>query len=373
MDVIVRRGRRPATGRRTLVRWGALAVGALVVAGAWVWVAREPGASGTAPRPSPPAAHAGAVASKPPTQTTTDGTASGVTGDVTLGVYAGPGQLAAAESLDHRLHGHVAYALDFLADSSWSTITQPAWLVADWRGGPFRMVLAVPMLPASGATLAEGASGRFDAEYTLLAARLVADGLGTAVLMIGCQPDDKGQPWYVGTEATAAAYVRYWDAIRNSMAAVPGAHFVFEWDVGGGGTSPLSPAAMYPGDAAVDVVATDAFDILPKTAPTSTRWQFLLQRRYGPSWVSTFAAAHHKPMAIAMWGEAPLEAGGAGDDPGFVRAFLAWASTAHLRMCVLWDYSSWAVTGGGFPAADAALLRAFAPPASGPTLGAGGS
>lgn len=364
MDVILRGGRRPSTRRRGILRWAALALGTLVVAGTWAWVSVEPGAPATpgTTGPRPPAAHAGAAGTKTTVHKAAD--------PVPLGVYAGPGARAASIAVDRQLDGRVRYALDFLAETSWATITQPAWLAAAWRGSSFRMILGVPMLPASGATLAEGAAGAFDGEYALLARRLVADGFGTAVLMIGWQPDDKGYPWYVASVATAGDYVRYWDRIRTTMAAVPGAHFTYEWDAGDGATSPVSPAAMYPGNAAVDVVATDAFDHLDTPAPDATRWQALLGQRDGPAWTAAFAAAHGKPLAIAMWGEMPVRVGGGGDDPAFVRALLSWASATGVRMCVLWDYGSWTLTGGAFPAAEAALVGIVdAPPAPAPSGG----
>lgn len=349
------RSRRRSRRRARFAAWASLAVLGLVAAGAWLWVLTMPPAS-VAPAPQPRAAHAGSTVS--------DQQPREVAGDVPIGVYAGPAARTAAVTADSELQGHVEYALDFLAGTTWETISQPGWFAAAWRGTPFRLVLGVPMLPHRGATLAEGAAGDFDGQYTLLARRLVADGLASAVLMIGWQPDDSAESWYVATDAAARDYVRYWDRIRAAMAAVPGAHFLYEWDAGDGRTSPLSPAVMYPGNASVDLVATDAFEHTPAAGPGGARWQDVLEETYGPAWMASFAAAHHKPMAIAMWGEMPAKTGGAGDDPRFVRGLLSWAASAGVRMCVLWDYGSRALTGGRYPAA-AAALRNGVDPASG--------
>jgi hypothetical protein len=340
--------------RRRFAAWAGLSASVLVAAGAWLWVLAMPAAPGGAGPGARAGAHVGATVSE---QSATHATSA-----VPLGVYAGPGASTAVAAVDRELQGHVEYALDFLAATSWATITQPGWLATAWHGASLRIVLGVPMLPLRGATLAQGAAGAFDAEFSLLARRLVADGLGTAVLMVGWQPDDEGQSWYVGTEAAARDYVRYWDRIHKAMAAVPGARFRYEWDAGDGGTSPLSPAAMYPGNAAVDLVATDAFDHVATVRPVVTRWQAVADERYGPAWMASFAAAEHKPMAIAMWGEMPVRSGGDGDDPRFVRSLLSWAASAGVTMCVLWDYGSSALTGGGYPAADTALAAAVAQP-----------
>jgi len=273
-----------------------------------------------------------------------------------LGVYAGAGAAAGAENVDRLVDGKVTYALDFLSEASWTSIDDPNWLAAQWKGSPFKLVIGVPMMPASGASLAQGATGAYDAQFLLLAQRLVADGLSDAVLMIGWQPEDQGQPWDVGSATQAAEYVRYWDEIHTTMAAVPGASFVYEWDAGDGGYHSVSPSSMYPGNAAVDVVATDAFDLVPVGTPAATQWPVVLNERYGPAWMESFAVAHDKPMALAMWGVVPLADGGGGDDPTFISRLLAWASSRGTQMCVLWDEGSWALTGEDFPAAKARLV-----------------
>lgn len=280
---------------------------------------------------------------------------------VATGVYAGPGAVAAAVAADQRLGDGLQYALDFLSGSSWATITEPTWLAAQWRGGPFDLVLGVPMLPSSGATLAQGAAGTYDGEYSLLAQRLVQDGLGSAVLMIGWDPASSSQPWYAGTPAAARDYVRYWDDIRQVMAAVPGAGFTYEWVVGGD-TSPVSPAAMYPGSAAVDLVGAVVFDRLPAKAAVGTRWLAVLGQPGGPAWAASFARAAGRPLAVAMWGVVPAGTGGGGDDGQFVTKLLAWEGAQHVRMSILWDYGSWALTGGTFPVAEAAFANAVVSP-----------
>lgn len=274
-----------------------------------------------------------------------------------LGVYAGAGAAAAAENVDQLLDGKVTYALDFLSEASWTSINDPNWLAARWKGSPFKLIIGVPMMPGSGASLAQGATGAYDAQFALLAQRLVDDGLGNAILMIGWQPDDQGQPWDVTSAAEAAEYVRYWDSIHATMSAVSGASFVYEWDAGDGGYHSVSPSSIYPGNAAVDVVATDAFDLVPAGTPAATQWPVVLNERYGPAWMASFASAHDKPMALAMWGAVPAVDRGGGDDPTFISQLLAWASRSGTQMCVLWDDGSWALTAGDFPAARARLAE----------------
>lgn len=327
------------------------------------------GSGGSHSSPTVPATAPAAPAATPAAPTTTPTTSPSLAG-VPLGIYAGPGAAAGAEAVDDALGGRISYAMDFLPQTSWTALTDPTWLAASWAGSPFDLVLGVPMLPDRGATLAQGAAGAYDAEFTLLAQRLVAAGLGGADLLVGWQPDDGGTPWYVDSAAAAGWYVQYWDRIAAAMKAVPGASFVFEWDPGDSGSSPVRPAAMYPGNGAVDVVGTDAFDTMPHTLSQTKQWADVLDRTGGPTWAAVFAAQHHRLLAVAMWGVVPTSAGGGGDAPAFVSGVLDWAAGQGVAMCVLWDYGSWAISGGSFPSAYSSLVAAVGP---GANAGSGGS
>jgi hypothetical protein len=321
--------------------------------------ARRTGAA----RPDGSAARSSGSPGSTATSTPATSTATSTPSAPPLGVYAGPGAAAAVGAVDGQLAGRVTDAFDFLPYGTWTTLTDPSWLADDWRGSSFDLILGVPMLPTAGGTLAEGSAGQFDGQFAVLAERLVADGLGGTTLLVGWQPDDPGTPWSVRSAAEAADYVAFWDRIESTMATAVGAHFVFEWDAGDAHTSPVQPTATYPGDAAVGVVATDAFDTGYANLPATEQWTALLEQPYGPAWTAEFADTHHKPMALAMWGAVPVAAGGGGDNPTFAVQLLRWAASAHLVDSVLWDYGDWATMSGDFPATAAAIERWFAPAA----------
>src|ERR1039458_10040105 len=75
------------------------------------------------------------------------------------GVYTGGGNSSGYTSFSNWLGLRPHYALDFLTDSNWSTIDTPTWVTGQWANSDAKLVLSVPMLPASGATLAQGATG----------------------------------------------------------------------------------------------------------------------------------------------------------------------------------------------------------------------
>jgi hypothetical protein len=274
-----------------------------------------------------------------------------------FGVYAGPGAVASAQAFDVQKGGPVPYALDFFDSSNWTSISDPQWTIQHWRGSPFHMIFGVPMLPDAGASLATGATGAYDPNFVTLATELVAAGEGNAVLMIGWDPLQTGTSWHVTGSADATAYIEYWRHIVGSMRAVPGAKFQFEWNGGTPGGS-LTASAVYPGNSYVNLIAIDVFDRL-RTPVTGSRWETISTTTNGPDWFFGFAAEHHKPLVIGEWGLVPAATpGGGGDDVHFVRGFMAWCQAHHIALIVTWDYGTWALTSGSFPASERALSAA---------------
>jgi hypothetical protein len=272
---------------------------------------------------------------------------------VPLGVYAGAGSPAAATVFQADAGTPVPYALDFFDDASWTTISDPSWFLQRWAGANFQMIFGVPMLPKNGGSLAAGARGDYNALFATLARILIDNGQASAVLMPGWDPEDSTLPWSVTTTQRAEDYVAEFNQIVATMRAVPGANFQFAWDASNS-PDPVAPSALYPGDAVVNVVATDAFDL--GIGPANQRFAEIARVPYGLNWFASFATHHDKPLMIAKWGVAPTADLGGGDDPGFVQNLLSWSAENHVFAAVTWDYGSWAITGGAFPR-SASILR----------------
>ena len=340
---------RQLLGTLTLLVAMGVAVGLLVLVVSENAV-RAPGVSATAPGP---AIKSKTAVPKAATPKSTTPTTKPVGQTVPLGVYTGPGSPVAATAFSADAGAPVPYAFDYLDGSSWQRLADPIWFVQRWTGSGFRMIWGVPMLPTTGATLAAGAAGQYDAYFSQLAYTLVNNGQASSVIMLGWDPEAPTLPWAATTPGAAAEYVSYWRQIVTSMRSVPGEQFQFAWDSAPGSDQVLPPA-LYPGDAYVDIVATDAFD--EGATATGSGWSSFAQAPYGPDWFSAFSDRHHKPFMIAKWGVVPTVQSGGGDNPAFVSQFLRWADGEHLFTAVTWDYGSWAVTGGGFPRA-AAMLR----------------
>ena len=325
-----------------LVLSAALVIVLLLMALDWA----TPGATGTAAPPKHPAKTV-------PPKSTTPKSPKPLAAAVPLGVYAGAGSPAAATVFAADTGTTVHYALDYFDDTNWSTISDPSWFLGRWAGTRFQMIFGVPMLPKTGASLAAGARGDYNGLFATLAKVLIDNGQASAILMPGWDPEDTSYPWGVSTTTEAEQYVAEFNQIVATMRAVPGAQFQFVWDASNS-SNKVSPSAVYPGDAVVNVIATGSFDI--GTGPAGQRWSEVAQSPYGVNWFDDFAVRHDKPFMIAEWGLAPTSAEGAGDDPLFVQDLLTWASQRHVFAAVTWDYGTWAITGGAFPR-SAALLR----------------
>lgn len=273
---------------------------------------------------------------------------------VPLGVYAGPGQLQVARTFERSVADPVAYAFDYFDASSWETIANPSWALTNWAGSTMQMMWAVPMLPTAGASLAVGASGAYNATFVHLAGVLIAAGQAHSTLVLGWEPEQQSNPWWVSTPTQAAGYVAYWRQIVQAMRTVPGASFRFEWDVTH--QNAIAPSDLYPGNGFVDIIGSSVVDSVSGVVPTADRWATIVAEPFGLSWFSSFAALHGKRLAITnLYMSSDTAAGGGGDDPRFLNDLLQWASANHLLVVVVWDEGAGGISGGEFPASLGAL------------------
>src|SRR5262245_5594551 len=103
-----------------------------------------------------------------------------------LGVYEGAGcdgvkRLEQFERWFGRAPDRVLEFVDWPGLEMDSTWTMRCWKKAGMKA----ITYSVPMLPPSGATLAQGAGGKFDQLFEQLAKRLVHEGYGDAIIRIG--------------------------------------------------------------------------------------------------------------------------------------------------------------------------------------------
>ncbi len=218
-----------------------------------------------------------------------------------LGVYAGPGNLAGVHAFAAGSKQPVTYAMDFLPGNSWSTISHPQSLLAQWYAMGYSMVWGLPMLPNKGGSLATGATGAYDRYFADVARAMVAAGQGSSIIRLGWEFNGIWFPW--GADGHATQFIAYWRHIVTTMRSVPGAHFTFEWNPSRGDLGVGNLAGFYPGDKYVDYVGLDVFDVEWQSYPGSkAEFAHIESGPYGLNWLAAFSKKHNKPMVFPEWG-----------------------------------------------------------------------
>jgi VCBS repeat-containing protein len=118
--------------------------------------------------------------------------------------------------------------------------------------------------------------------------------------------------------------------------------------------------AIYPGDAFVDVIGVDAYNVarFSGQADPVTAWAYKANAPYGLNWFSSYAAAHGKPLALTEWG---IDS----DNFGYYVDKLAeFARTNNVIYANYWNADARTngndtLTDGSKPATAAAIAEAF--------------
>ncbi len=228
-----------------------------------------------------------------------------------LAVYAGPGDPAGVAAFGTWLGRTPTRAVDFLDHRyGWTGIENPGWMMKAWAGNPYKLTISVPLLPAGAGTLQQGAAGAYNASFDRLARALVSAGRGDSILRLGWEFNGNWMPWQARNDP--AAYAAYWRQVVNTMRAVPGQSFKFDWCPNLGWEISES---SYPGDAYVDYIGQDVYDPLGNWGGS---WSTLQTFDWGLNWHRDFARAHGKPMSFPEWGLWGV------DNPDFIQRMHDW-------------------------------------------------
>jgi hypothetical protein len=300
------------------------------------------------------------------------GSGHAATTGVQFGVYAGGGNPSRAAAFGSWLGKPPTLVLDYLEWENWTDIAQTTWALDAWESEPYHLVLSVPMLPADGSSLANGAAGDYDHHFVELGRNLVARGLGNSTIRLGWEFNLPHFPWYAG--ADTALFVVYWRSIVDAMRSVDGAAFTFDWsaNLGSGGFA-LEDA--YPGDAFVDTIGLDVYnhDWDAGWENSRTRWQNLLTKNYGLEWHRQFADGRGKRTSFPEWGMIVRSDGhGGGDDAYFIEQMHDWINSGNTGFQMYFDLdtheSQNSMTMGLFPAGAARFRELFGPPSIPPPV-----
>jgi hypothetical protein len=302
------------------------------------------------------------------------GQGASAAGSAQLGVYRGGGNTSGVRGFEAWLNRPVDVALDFLADSTWNDIASPTWWASRWAATPYRVVYSVPMLPASGGTLQQGAGGAYNAQFRKLAETLVARGQGDSIIRIGWEFNGSWTRW--NAQADPGAFATYWRQIVQTMRAVRGASFSFDWSPNRGRGS-VAPDLAYPGDGYVDYIGMDSYDTgwAEGWRDPVRRWQTMLTEPYGLEWHRRFASQHRKQMSYPEWGLWVRDDGhGGGDSPYYIEKMHDWIERNNVAYHSYFEADApdgeHRLMTGQFPRGAAAFRAAFGRAAAAPPLAA---
>ena len=278
-------------------------------------------------------------------------------------MYRGSGNPTAAGEFAVWAGAEVRWTLDFLPSATWTDIESPSWWTSRWSPSPFRTIYSIPLLPNSGGTLAEGASGTYNDHFARLGRALVAGGEADAILRLGWEVNGSWYRWSAGSDP--AAFAAYWRQVVTTLRAVPGQAFRFDWSpVLGQGA--VAPDRAYPGDAYVDYIGLDVYDQdwFPGWSDPVQRWQNLLTQPYGLRWHRDFAVAHGKQMTFPEWGLVIRTDGhGGGDDPYFISSMHDWIASSPVAYANYFEFDApdgaHRLMTGRFPLAAARFRQLF--------------
>lgn len=237
------------------------------------------------------------------------------------GVYLPGSNAATSESFGAWRGRPLDVVVDWSARQTWDEIVNPDWLYRAWSQTPYTKALGVAMVPEgdSSATIARCATGAYDDKWRQFGRNIAAAGMAdTTVVRLGWEFNGN---WYKWSAYDPAAWAECWRQIVTAAEeTAPGLRW--DWTVNRGAGQSLRDARQaYPGDAYVDIVGVDSYDMYPGVR-TEAQWQEHYSGEYGLKFWADFARAHGKHLSVPEWGVYPgtLHAGhNGGDNPFYVR------------------------------------------------------
>ncbi|MEU7647656.1 glycoside hydrolase family 26 protein [Streptomyces huasconensis] len=278
-----------------------------------------PGAPGAPGAPAPPAAKAPAFGAY---------------------LHYGPRGVERMSELSEWLGGaELRVGHTYLPGDRWSNIEgAPRFLEAwaDWRKekADRLFVLNVPMLERNeegvsdrevARLLRQGAAGRFDHHFRVLAERLVGLGVPDTVLVPGWEMNGTTYTHRCGPDPES--WKKYWNRIVTTMRSVAGQEFRFDFTPSRGRDA-VPWTQCYPGDDVVDIIGMDSYD-----QPRGMSFDEQVTEPFGLQDHVDFAAAHKKPISYPEWGLFRN-----GDNEEYMRRMLRWMDEKKPLYNTVTDY-----------------------------------
>lgn len=210
----------------------------------------------------------------------------------------------------------------WLNQSTWASLTDPAWLYRSWKGKPYTLVVSVAMLPAHvpGVSIQACAAGAYNAHWRRFGQVISSYGLGSSIVRLGWEFNGK---WYRWAATNPTEWAECWrQAVTSARSTAPGLRW--DWNVNRGVSSAVAdPARAYPGNSYVSMIGIDSYDWWPPVSSPGG-WHQQLDGKQGLNYWLAFAKAHGKKLSVPEWGSIRYGRSAGGDDPLYVQDMKAF-------------------------------------------------
>jgi hypothetical protein len=205
---------------------------------------------------------------------------------------------------------------------SWSEFTEPNAFYSTWASTSFTKVFALPPYPSGiGDTIQGCIDGDYNQDWQTFAQTMESSGLagqGT-IIRLGWEMNQHTD-W--GTPSQFAACWR--DIVSTVSAIAPGLQW--DWNVNRGNSGDMPGSSIlsaYPGNAYVNIIGVDSYDMWPPV-DTSGGWQQQLNGPYGLNYWLSFAESNGKKFSVPEWGltqntDPAWDGHSGGDDPAYIQ------------------------------------------------------
>jgi hypothetical protein len=239
---------------------------------------------------------------------------------------------------------------DWVAPWMFSTPSEgwDAWLASSPK---HQAIMAADLIPQSVSNISNPlaweqpcASGAYNHYATTLATNLLSYGAGSIVIRLGVEANGSWEADYVGmTSAEMSDWGKCYANEVTAMNNVSGTHFLFVWNPNIC-TANIPLSSWYPGNAYVNIIGADAYDVDCDTLQTVGQegWAtYYTDNSNGnvratsyPSLsnIEAFAVANGKAMAFPEWG---LTVGD--DDPAYVNGLVAMFNSDNFSYQCYFD------------------------------------
>jgi len=256
--------------------------------------------------------------------------------------------------------------VDWGARQSWDDVIDPKFLFSTWKNTPYTKVIGIAPIPEGdgGATMAGCAAGSYNDKWRQFGANFKAAGIDDeTVIRLGWEFNGD---WFKWQANDPGQFAECWRQIVSSAEQTAPA-LLWDWNVNRGkGASVTDARQAYPGDAYVDIVGVDSYDMWPGVTSEAS-WAEHYSGPYGLRFWSDFARDHGKRISVPEWAVYPANAGSNGGDNAFyiskMRGFFK-SQGSHLAYESYFNESAAYVSGSIFgptqnPAAAAKYKSLF--------------